>query len=93
MEVIFKNSFKKDLRSCPKFVIEKVGEVVQSIISAKSLADTTLDFEKIKGQSKGSQFYKIRIGDYRIGIENINPTVFFVCVFPRGKDYKNFPSK
>lgn len=36
-------------------------------------------------------FYRIRIGDYRIGIEIINEVITFITIFHRKDIYNKFP--
>ena len=47
----------------------------------------------MEGQKKGENFYRIRVGEYRIGVENINPKVIVLLIVNRNDIYKLFPPK
>jgi mRNA interferase RelE/StbE len=61
-------------------VIEKVREA-DNLISIKNI-------KKLKGSNK---FYRIRIGDFRIGIIIDNDIVEFIRILHRKDIYKYFP--
>lgn len=48
---------------------------------------------KIEKLKATGDFYKIRIGDYRVGIylDKKNKILKVATIFHRGKDYSNFP--
>ena len=47
----------------------------------------------MEGQKKGENYYRIRCGEYRIGIENINPKIIVLVIVKRNDIYKVFSSK
>ena len=71
MEVIITKGYIKDLARLPKPVIAAADAVIDKLKAAKSLQDSGVHFEKMEGQKKGENYYRIRTGEYRIGIENI----------------------
>lgn len=85
MEVIFANSYLKDLRSLPKHIIAAADEVVDSLHNAKSLQESGVDYKKMKGEK---DYYRIRIGSYRIIAKYINPQIILLLVAGRGDVYK-----
>ncbi len=64
MNVQFRTSFSKDLRNIKnKNLLDRIKEVIEHVEKAQSLQDIS-NFKKLKG---GSNFYCIRVGEYRIG--------------------------
>ena len=88
MKVEFKKSFLKYLEGLRdkrlKSSILKIIYQVESIEKIQSIAS----LKKLTGFS---DFYRIRIGDYRIGIQIVNEKVIFVTFDHRKDIYKNFP--
>jgi mRNA interferase RelE/StbE len=88
MKVEFKKSFLKSLEGLRdkqlKSSILKIISQVESIEKIQSIAS----LKKLAGFS---DFYRIRLGDYRIGLQIVNKTVIFVTFSHRKDIYKNFP--
>jgi mRNA interferase RelE/StbE len=93
MEVIVKKSFPKAVKSTPKHIQEAVKEVITKLIAAKSLETSGLDYTRMEGQKKGENYFRIRIGDWRIGAEYVIPKIILITILTRGNIYKQFPSK
>ncbi len=91
MVVLFVNRFRKDLNSVPQNVRKKVFDVIQKLEAAESLEKSGLDCRKMEGQKSHEHYYRIRIGDWRIGVEYIHPDVTLLRVLSRGEIYKSFP--
>lgn len=91
MEVIIARSFLKDLKSKPKDVVQAVALLVTQLEAAPSLEKSGADFQKMEGQKKGENYYRIRLGTWRIGIEYIHPKVIVIRILARGEVYKHFP--
>ena len=53
-------------------------------------ADFSFDIKKCKGSKV---YYRIRLGQYRIGLKYIHPDVLLICCLIRGEIYKTFPPK
>lgn len=88
MKVEFKGSFVKDLKSVKNNGLLKfVKDVIESIEKADSLSEIQ-NLKKLKG---GNNFYRLRVGDFRIGILFKNNTVIFVRFLARKDLYKHFP--
>jgi mRNA interferase RelE/StbE len=48
--------------------------------------------KKLKSNKKGAgKYYRIRLGDYRIGIELLGDTVRLITIGDRKEIYRNFP--
>ena len=91
MEVIITRSFLKDLRSKPKHVLHAVDTLIALLEAAPNLEKSGADFKMMEGQKKGEHYYRIRLGDWRIGIEYIHPEVIIIRILARGDVFKHFP--
>lgn len=92
MEVILKKSFSKSLKLTPKHIQESVQTIViPALENFDSLEESGLDFKKMEGSKKTENYYRIRVGDWRIGIEYIKPNVILITILSRGSIYKQFP--
>jgi mRNA interferase RelE/StbE len=89
MNFEFKKSFLKDLkkRSKDAGLRSRVQEIIQEVEKADSIHDIS-DIKKLKAEGN---FYRIRFGDYRVGIIVEDNIVFFVRVLHRSDIYKYFP--
>ena len=91
MEVVITKSFMKDLRSKPKSVAQAVEKMIIKLEASASLEKSGIDYTKMEGQRKGESYYRIRLGDWRIGIEYIHPKIIVIRIIGRGDVYKHFP--
>ena len=88
MKVEFKDSFAKDLKRVKDNAFLKyVKDVIESVEKAHSLSEIQ-NLKKLKG---GGNFYRLRAGDFRIGISFKNDAVIFVRILDRKDIYKHFP--
>jgi len=88
MNIEATKDFLKQLRKLKKQSLnEQVGQVVQSIIGAESFSDVK-NLKKLKGFN---DYYRIRIGDYRIGIYFDGETVWLAAIAHRKDIYTYFP--
>jgi len=70
-------------------LMAQLEQAILSVINAQSPKDIP-ELKKMKGYKSGI-FYRIKIGNYRIGVTIENDTITFVA-FGRRKDfYKFFP--
>ena len=88
MQVEFRKTFKQDLKSLKdsKF-LKRIQQVVEEVEEAKAL----LEIRNIKVLQGYEGFYRIRVGDYRIGLFVENEIVAFVRVLHRKEVYRFFP--
>ncbi len=91
MEVIIKKSYLKDLKKVPKPIFIAADYVIDKLKSSTSLENSGVDCIKMEGQKKGENYYRIRIGDWRMGIEYVKPGIIIICILSRGTIYKKFP--
>lgn len=89
MQIQYDAAFARSLHKLEdKNIKSKLIALINEIEHTSSLLDIK-NVKKIQGFKK---FYRIRIGDYRIGIELINSkTVLFITVAHRKDIYKKFP--
>lgn len=88
MKVDFRESFAKDLKAVKvKELLTKVREVVETVEKIDSLAELP-NLKKLKG---GGNYFRMRIGDYRIGLALESDIVIFVRFLNRKDIYKQFP--
>jgi mRNA interferase RelE/StbE len=88
MYIEFKESFAKDLSKMDSATLNKVKCVIEQIESAISL-NAVAQVKKLKGSAKN--YYRIRIGDYRMGIKLENDKVIFIRFLHRKEMYRYFP--
>jgi mRNA interferase RelE/StbE len=89
MKVEFDRSF---LKSLDKINDSKVLRKIESIILSCEEASQVSQIPNIKKLIGFSNYYRIRSGSYRIGIELINDSVLkFIVVSHRKDIYKKFP--
>lgn len=88
MIVRFEASFAKDLRGInDKSLLGRVGQIIDEVKQAESLA-AIRSMKKLKGHD---HFYRIRIGDYRLGLELVGEEFVFVRCLHRRDVYRYFP--
>jgi len=91
MEVMISRTFIKDLKTTSPPTQSAADAVIKRLIEAKSLQTSGLDYKKMEGQKRTEHYYRIRVGEWRIGIEYIHPEVIVVRILSRGTIYKHFP--
>ncbi len=88
MEVIFSDSFNKDISKIrDKKLKGKILSVIEEIENAKSLSEIQ-NLGKLIGYK---HHYRIRIGDYRFGIYNNNNQIEIARFLIRKEIYRYFP--
>jgi len=75
------------LDKIPQHSRAAIDAVIIAIIEARVIADIR-NIKKLKGHSTA---YRIRVGDYRIGILFEDNTVNIMRILPRKDIYKLFP--
>ena len=88
MKTIFLNSFLKDIN---KLSLQSVKDDIQKTILNVEKANSIKEIKNIKKLSGFKYAYRIKIGDYRIGLFIENNTVEFARVIHRKDIYKTFP--
>jgi len=89
MIVEFDRSFDKSLNKIQDpTILRRLRRVIIQLENSPSLLQVP-NIVKLTGYT---DYYRIRIGDYRVGIEVINSTTIrFIIIANRKNIYKNFP--
>ena len=88
MKVKFEKSFHRDLKKIKnKTILEKVKETIEIFENIEDIREFRGDLKKL---TSGSNQWRIKIGDYRIGVEIKKDTVIFVRILHRKDIYKYF---
>lgn len=88
MNVLFEASFAKDLKRIKdKELLRRIQTIIEEVKSASAVNDVR-NLKKLQGHDS---YYRIRIGDYRIGIEVTAENVIFVRFLHRKDIYRRFP--
>jgi len=89
MKLKFDQSF---LKSLEKLTDETLKKKISVIILNTEKADSILNINQIKKLKGYKSYYRIKSGDYRLGIELIdNNTLVFITIMHRKDIYKKFP--
>jgi mRNA interferase RelE/StbE len=91
MEVIIRKQYLKDLRKVPKHIFTSANTALDKLRSAENLNKSGVDFTKMQGQKKDKEYYRIRLGDWRMGIELKTPSVIIITIKQLSEIYKKFP--
>lgn len=88
MKVAFRESFLRDLRAIKdQSVLRRIREVIDNVEQADKPTDIS-NLKKLRGEG---QYYRIRIGEHRLGLKIEADTVSFVRVLNRKDIYRYFP--
>jgi len=89
VKVEFDKSFEKSIR---KLNNRNVAEIIVGIISEIEEADSITKIHGLKKLTGYKDYFRIRIGDYRIGFRLVDSmTIRFIIVANRKDIYKLFP--
>ncbi|HMG76673.1 MAG TPA: type II toxin-antitoxin system RelE/ParE family toxin [Pyrinomonadaceae bacterium] len=88
MKTAFRESFARDLRGVRnEKLLLRVKESIEAVEKADSL-NALPNLKKLKG---AKNYFRLKLGDYRIGLALENNTVVFVRFLDRKDIYKYFP--
>jgi len=88
VKVGFKTSFLKDIsRITSKTVLKRIKAAVENVEKSENL-QSIADLKKLRG---GDNYYRIRVGEYRIGLLIPEDTCTFVRCLHRKDIYRYFP--
>ena len=88
MTVRFNESFVRDLRHIKdKGLLTRVRELIELVEQAPHLGQVA-NLKKLRG---GGNYYRIRVGDYRIGLSVEGDAITFVRFLHRKDIYRYFP--
>lgn len=84
----FRESFLKDLRAIKdKGLLRRIRELIESVEQAQGLGELP-NIKKLKGVGN---YYRVRVGDYRVGIVIDDKMITFVRFLNRKEIYRYFP--
>jgi mRNA interferase RelE/StbE len=89
MELQLSKPFNKALLKLPKNIQIQVLNVIENIEAADSFAEIA-HFRALEGYS---DYYRIRVGQYRLGLYWDGTTFTAERIGSRGDFYKNYPPK
>lgn len=89
MNTEFRKSFVRDLRKKAKDrpLLKRIQEVVLQVEESENI----YEIRNIKKLTADGEFYRIRLGNYRIGLILEDDTARFVRVLHRKEIYRFFP--
>ena len=88
MKVAFRKSFERDLKKIKDpSVLKRVKKVVRQAEEANNFQEMS----KVKKLSGTDRFFRIRIGEHRIGISLADEELEFVRCLHRRDMYRYFP--
>ncbi|MEA5534928.1 type II toxin-antitoxin system RelE family toxin [Crocosphaera sp. XPORK-15E] len=88
MKTQFRKSFEKDLKKIfDQKLLIKIKKVIEEIETVTILGEIK-NIKKLKGED---YFYRIRVGEYRLGIKVNDDTVTCVRILHRREIYRFFP--
>ncbi|ANV83883.1 plasmid stabilization protein [Picosynechococcus sp. PCC 7003] len=88
MEILFESHFQKDLK---KIKDKKIRQKAKEVILQCKQAEQLNEINNLKKMQGYQAFYRIRLGDYRIGIEFLDNTLIFTRFLHRKEIYRFFP--
>lgn len=88
MKVKYWPTFEKDVRAiAERGVRRQLEQALETLYAAKDLRDVP-NVRKLQG---GEDMYRIRVGEYRIGLQLSGDTVVLIRFLPRKDVYRHFP--
>jgi len=88
VKVIFRRSFAKDLKKIRR---KALRQELQAVLEQIEQSTTLYDLPNVKHLTSEGSYYRIRIGDYRLGLLVEDDTVTVVRFLHRRDIYRYFP--
>jgi mRNA interferase RelE/StbE len=88
LELEFRDSFLKDIKRIKETAVKNK---IAAVISASRKVTTLHDLKNIKKLEGSDAYYRIRVGDYRIGFKLRDKTLIFIRCLHRKDIYRYFP--
>lgn len=88
MNVEFRKSFEKDLS---KIRDVELLQRIQAVIEEVESIDNLTDLNNVKKLKAEGDYYRFRVGDYRIGLSVNEDVITFIRVLHRKEIYRYFP--
>lgn len=89
MKTLFRESFWRDVKKevKDKNTISRIDAVIDEAMAATSI----FDIKNVKKMKGASNAFRIRVGDFRIGVFVEGDVIEFARCLPRKDAYRNFP--
>jgi mRNA interferase RelE/StbE len=88
VKIEFRKSFQKDLEKIrDSDLLAKIKAILEEVENAEIL----LDVNNTKKLKADGNYYRIRVGNYRIGLTEDEGVIIFVRVLHRKEMYRYFP--
>ena len=88
MTLEFRASFTRDLRGIrDRAILRRVRETIAEVETAANI----LEIRNLKKLRTAGRYYRIRLGDYRLGLTIEDDTVSFIRFLHRREVYRYFP--
>ncbi len=88
MKLAFTNKF---LKQVSKLKDKKLAKEIENVIESTEIATSLSEIKNLKKLKGHKNFYRIRVGDYRLGIQFKNREFTFAAIDNRKDIYKYFP--
>ncbi|MFY7840511.1 MAG: type II toxin-antitoxin system RelE family toxin [Lacibacter sp.] len=87
MNVTVRKTFEKDALKLPGFIQQRIALLIDELETATTLSEIS-NCKKLTGFKNA---YRIRIGEYRVGLFFEKNSIDLVRVLPRKEMYRYFP--
>jgi mRNA interferase RelE/StbE len=88
LNVEFRESFAKDLRAVTdKSILRRVRQLIEIVEKAQDPGEIG-HLKKLRG---GGNYFRVRVGDYRVGLRIEGDKVIFLRFLNRKEVYRYFP--
>jgi mRNA interferase RelE/StbE len=88
MKTAFKKSFLKEVKkNTDKKLKDSIADVIEQVEAAENLSQVK-NLKKLEGFDI---YYRIRIGNYRVGLQIKDNLAYFIMFDHRKDIYRNFP--
>lgn len=89
MKILFDESFAKSIK---KLNDRKIKDKIITLIASFEEARNLSEIPNIKKKQGFQSYYRVRIGDYRVGFEILpDESILFILVAHRKEIYRYFP--
>ena len=88
MEIRYHNQFHRDLRRLGN---PSLATQVEQVIEQLKAASTMRDMRDVSRMTAPGEHYRIRVGEYRLGITMDSEIAILRRFLPRGEIYRRFP--
>jgi len=88
VKIEFRKSFEKDVG---KILDQDLLARLKAVIEEVENTDSLLNLTNIKKLKADGNYYRIRVGDYRIGLSDNGDAIAFIRLLHRKEIYRYFP--